>query len=150
MATRSAASTSAAYSARSSAVSTPSLARSASTSTLAWTAGSTLNSTTRRADSASRHRLSGSRKLSRTLETTALPIWVHYHRILSSWPSESQRRSRSASGSSILKASSLPFQDGENLLHSDDSGTLILLEREKSFSIVGHQEVGLAHAGHGQ
>jgi hypothetical protein len=61
IATKSSALMSASYSARSSSLSKPSLARSASISTLSCTDAETSRARTRRADSASRQRLSGSR-----------------------------------------------------------------------------------------
>src|SRR3989442_3982594 len=62
----------ASYSDRSSPLRMPSFARSASTATLSWTCAATRNSATRRADSASRHRLNGSNRLSSTHETNML------------------------------------------------------------------------------
>ncbi len=59
--TKSAALINASYSARSSSLSNPSFARSARASILSWTGADTPKATTRRADSASRQRLRGSR-----------------------------------------------------------------------------------------
>ena len=73
---KSAALISASYSARSVSLSVPSLARSASASIRSCTGGSICKSMMRRADPASRHRLSGSNRPSRPL---APPMLLQYH-----------------------------------------------------------------------
>src|SRR5208283_4310216 len=74
---RSAALTRDSYSVRSSSFSTPSLALSARVSMRIWTPWSTRISVIRRADSASRQRLKGSSKLSRTVG--AMSTTISYH-----------------------------------------------------------------------